>query len=309
MRHHEMMNNNHDQIAKALIEALPAFMRLKGKIVVIKYGGAAMENERLIETVLRDIILLAAVGGQPVIVHGGGKAISKAMREANLQPVFIQGMRYTDAATVEIIERTFSQRITPGIVEKLEKLGAQAVEVSGVEVLRAKKLWASVPATKGKNKDEEENAEPIDLGFVGEVTEVKAGVIQSILRRGQIPVISPIAVDKQGQRYNVNADVAAAAVAGALKANTLIFLSDVNGVLRNLSEMNSRIPVLTEKQIFELRKQGVIDGGMLPKLDSALASMRAGVEHVYLLDGRTPHGLLLKLFTRADLGTDILFER
>ncbi|MCS7062844.1 MAG: acetylglutamate kinase [Methylacidiphilales bacterium] len=297
------MNNQHDQVAKALIEALPALLRLKGEIVVVKYGGSAMENERLVEGVLRDVILLAAVGIFPVVVHGGGKLISKAMREANLQPVFIQGMRYTDEATIKIIEKTFNESITPVIANRIVELGAKACAISGVEVLKARKLFVKLPMTKGKAKDSPQ--EPIDLGLVGEVTEVKTAVITACIRRGEIPVISPIAVDKQGQRYNVNADVAASAVAEALKANTLIFLSDVNGVLRNASDPNSRIPVLTEKQIADLCKQGVIDGGMLPKLDSAMAAIRAGVKNVYLLDGRMPHGLLLKLFTRADVGTEI----
>ncbi len=297
--------NNHDLVAKALIEALPALLKLKDKLIVIKYGGSAMENERLIEAVLRDVTLLAAVGIHPILVHGGGKAINKAMREANLQPTFIQGMRYTDAATIEIVERTFKQAITPMIVANLEELGAQAISISGTEILRAKKLLLSPPPSKNKKIGTDQPAEPIDLGFVGEITEIKTPPLLSAIRQGKIPVISPIATDRQGQRYNINADVAAAAIAQALKAHTLIFLSDVNGVLRNPSDTTSRIPVLTEKQIIELRKQNVIDGGMIPKLESALAAMHGGVENVHLLDGRTLHVLLLKLFTRADLGTDI----
>ncbi len=297
--------NNHDLVAKALIEALPALLKLKDKLIVIKYGGSAMENERLIEAVLRDVTLLAAVGIHPILVHGGGKAINKAMREANLQPTFIQGMRYTDAATIEIVERTFKQAITPMIVANLEKLGAQAISISGTEILRAKKFLLSPPPSKNKKIDPDQPPEPIDLGFVGEITEIKTPPLLSAIRQGKIPVISPIATDRQGQRYNINADVAAAAIAQALKAHTLIFLSDVNGVLRNPSDTASRIPVLTEKQIIELRKQNVIDGGMIPKLESALAAMHGGVENVHLLDGRTLHVLLLKLFTRADLGTDI----
>jgi acetylglutamate kinase len=301
----EMNINNHDLVAKALIEALPALLKLKDKLIVIKYGGSAMENERLIEAVLCNITLLAAVGIHPILVHGGGKAINKAMRDANLQPTFIQGMRYTDAATIEIVERTFNQVITPKIVASLQKLGAQAIPIPGTEILRAKKLLLMPLPSKSKKIDSAQATEPIDLGFVGEITEIKTLPIQAVIRQGKIPVISPIATDRQGQRYNINADVAAAAIAQALKAHTLIFLSDVNGVLRNPTDVTSRIPVLTEKQITELRKQNVIDGGMIPKLESALIAMHGGVQNVHLLDGRAPHALLLKLFTHADLGTDV----
>jgi acetylglutamate kinase len=296
---------NHEQVAKALTESLPVLLKLRRKVVVIKYGGSAMESERLIEMVLRDVILLSAVGMEPVIVHGGGKAINKAMREANLQPTFVHGMRYTDAATIAIIEQTYRNEITPSIVEKLQKLGGKGVEISGIDVLRAKKMLVLPPQSKGKQNYDEEHQEAIDLGFVGEVVEVKTGVIRAVTRKEAIPVISPIAVDRDGQRYNVNADLAAAAVAKALKAHTLIFLTDVNGVLMNASDTNSRISFLTEKQISELRKQGVIEGGMLPKLDAAVACLKAGVQQVYMLDGKMPHAILLKFFTKADLGTDI----
>jgi acetylglutamate kinase len=281
--------------ADVLIEALPYFQRFRGQTMVIKYGGAAMENPDLVESVLSDVVFLEAVGINPVIVHGGGKAITAAMREENITARFVDGLRVTDAASISIIDRVLTKVIGPSLAEQIEKLGGRAEAVSGKDVLVAEKMAPQADATGAK----------IDLGFVGDILSVDVGPIQKRVDTETVPVISPLARGRDGKIYNINADIAAAKIARALRAHRIIYLSDVNGVRRNPSDENSLIPSLTSEQIGRLKEEGVIAGGMIPKVDSALEALAGGVGKAHFLDGRQPHSLLLELFTDAGVGTEI----
>lgn len=281
--------------AATLIEALPYIQQFRGQTVVIKYGGAAMENDALVEGVLRDVVFLEAVGINPVLVHGGGKAITRAMKERGVVAKFIDGLRVSDAESMDVIEKTLSSEINPGIVDAIKKLGGKARGFSGKEVLIARKMEYRLAKT----------GEPVDLGFVGDILGVDTGPLRDAVRAEVMPVISPLARDGDGRVYNINADVAAGEIAQALKADKIIYLSDVNGVLRDFKDPQSTISTLTIKEIDELKKQGVIDGGMLPKVDSAVEALRHGVKKVHFLDGRMAHSLLLEVFTDAGVGTEI----
>jgi acetylglutamate kinase len=281
--------------AEALIEALPYLQKFRNKVMVIKYGGAAMENEGLIESVLRDIIFLEAVGINPVVVHGGGKAITRAMKDSGLTATFIDGLRVSDKESMKVIEKTLAEEINPSIVKKMVQFGGKAKGVPGRTVLEAKKI---------EYRDAKTN-QSIDLGFVGDITKVRADVLKKSIAAEEVPVISPIAEDGKGQVYNINADIAASEIAQALKAYKIIYLSDVNGIMRDPSRPDSTISTLTIGQIDQLKKEGVLDGGMLPKVDSAVKALNNGVEKVHFLDGRIPHSLLLEIFTDAGIGTEI----
>lgn len=281
--------------ADALIEALPYFQRFRGHTVVIKYGGAAMENPVLVQSVLRDVVFLEAVGINPVIVHGGGKAITAEMRKENLSARFVDGLRVTDAASISIIERVLTDVISPSLVQQIEKFGARARAISGKDVLVADKTAPHPDATGTK----------VDLGFVGDIMSVYATPIQKLIDAEIVPVIAPLGRGRDGQIYNINADVAASKIAQALHAHRIIFLSDVNGVRRDPAEESSLIPSLNPEQIARLKEEGIIAGGMIPKVDSALEALAGGVAKVHFLDGRQPHSLLLELFTDAGIGTEI----
>ncbi len=281
--------------AATLIEALPYIQQFRGQTIVIKYGGAAMENEALVEGVLRDVVFLEAVGINPVLVHGGGKAITRAMKERGVVAKFIDGLRVSDAESMDVIEKTLSGEINPGIVDAIKKLGGKARGFSGKEVLIARKMEYRLAKT----------GEAVDLGFVGDILGVDTGPLRDAVRAEVMPVISPLARDGDGRVYNINADVAAGEIAQALKADKIIYLSDVNGVLRDFKDPQSTISTLTIAEIDELKKQGIIDGGMLPKVDSAIEALRHGVKKVHFLDGRMAHSLLLEVFTDAGVGTEI----
>jgi acetylglutamate kinase len=286
--------NEHSKAA-TLIEALPYIQNFRGQTIVIKYGGAAMENETLVEGVLRDIVFLEAVGINPIVVHGGGKAITSAMKERGVVAKFIDGLRVSDADSMDVIEKTLAAEINPGIVEKINRLGGKAKGFSGTDVLIARKM------TYHKAK----TGEAVDLGFVGDIVGVDTGPLREAVRLEVMPVISPLARDGDGKTYNINADVAAGEIAQALKASKIIYLSDVNGVLLDPKDPESTISTLTIAAIDQLKKQGVIAGGMLPKVDSAVEALRKGVQKVHFLDGRIPHALLLEIFTDAGVGTEI----
>jgi len=281
--------------ADALLEALPYFQQFRGRTVVIKYGGAAMENPDLVESVLHDVVFLEAVGINPVVVHGGGKAITAAMRKENLTAQFVHGLRVTDAASITIIDRVLNEVIGPSLAAKIQELGGKAQVLSGKNVLVAEKAAPHTDASGTK----------IDLGFVGDITAVDIGQVQRLIDSEITPVISPLGLGTDGQAYNINADIAAAKIAQALKAHKIIYLSDVNGVRRDPRDENSLISTLTPAQIQQLKQQGIIDGGMIPKVDSALEALASGVAKVHFLDGKQPHALLLELFTDAGIGTEI----
>jgi acetylglutamate kinase len=286
------MRNNRTEV---LLEALPYFQEFRGRTLVIKYGGAAMENPELVESVLRDVVFLEAVGINPVVVHGGGKAITAEMRKENLAAKFVDGLRVTDAASLGIIDRVLTGTISPGLVEKIRSFGGRAEVLSGKSVLAARKAPLYRDSTGAM----------VDMGLIGEVTSVDTARIQKLIDREIVPVISPLGLGADGQVYNVNADIAAAKVAEALQAHKLIYLSDVNGVRRDPKDENSLISTLTPAQIEKLKNEGVIAGGMVPKVNSALEALAGGVGKVHFLDGRQAHSLLLELFTEAGIGTQI----
>lgn len=283
--------------ADVLLEALPYLQRFRGKTFVIKYGGSFMDSPDPSgrEGVARDIVFLAAAGLHPVVVHGGGKAITRAMEQAGLKASFIQGQRVTDERTARVVEQVLSRDINPHIVNTINKLGGQALGFSGADIFTCRKLALAGPG-----------GEPLDLGFVGEVTRVNTGPLLDCLGRGVIPVVSPTARGGDGPPYNCNADVAAAQAAIALKAQRLVFMSDVPGLLRDPQNPATVISRLRLGEVAGLKKEGVIDKGMIPKVDSAVAAVQAGVEKVSFVDGRVSHALLLEIFTEEGPGTEVV---
>jgi acetylglutamate kinase len=263
---------------------------------VIKYGGSAMEDEQVVERFLRDVVFLAAVGIQPVLVHGGGKAITQKMRDAGLKPRFVNGLRVTDEQTIKIVEEVLDNEINPGIVKQIAAFGGAARGIAGKHVLVAQKL---PPQTEGK-------AVAVDLGFTGEVVSVRTQKIAEALEDHAIPVMSPLGQDEKGVVLNVNADTAAGTLAATLKATKVIYLSDVPGIMRDPGDKNSLIPTVTRESIESLIEEEIIAGGMIPKVESALHALEGGVKKVHFIDGRVPHALLLEIFTNSGIGTEVV---
>lgn len=288
-----------DLIAKAatLLEALPYIQRFNGATFVVKYGGSFMDSPdpAVREGVARDVVFLEAVEINPVVVHGGGKAITRAMEKAGLAARFIQGQRVTDEPTVEIVDRVLSREINPEIVATINRLGGVARGIAGPEIFHCRKAETRAP-----------DGSVVDLGFVGEVTEVNTEPLLECIRQGITPVISPTARGEDGHLYNCNADVAAARVAIALKARRLVFMSDVPGLLRDPKNPDSVISHLQVSEVTQLKASGVVDKGMIPKVDSAVAALKSGVEKVSFVDGRVAHAVLLEIFTDEGVGTEVV---
>jgi acetylglutamate kinase len=287
-----------DQISKAavLLEALPYMQSFRGQTFLIKVGGSAMEEQSLVDSLLRDIVFLEAVGINPVLVHGGGKAINKAMKDSGLEAKFIGGLRVTDEATISIVEETLARVINPDLVQRIKGLGGRSIGLPGTTVFSGKRMLGKDPST----------GQSVDLGFVGEVTECNTEVIDLAVAGEVVPVVSPVAREIGTRNtLNVNADIAACALAKKLKATKLIFLSDVLGVMRDPNDNTTLIPTLNESSIAQLKKEGIISGGMIPKVDSALDSLHGGVGKVHMIDGRIPHSLVLECFTDRGIGTEI----
>ena len=296
---HRSLNRVQDLISKAdvLLEALPFLQRFRGRIFVVKYGGSFMDSPdpEIRAGVARDIAFLAAAGILPVVIHGGGKAITRAMAKAGLQAAFIQGLRVTDEATAAVVEQVLSREINPEVVAAINQFGGRARGFSGTDIFTARKLWLRDAA-----------GAKLDAGFLGEVAAVRTAPLLECLREGVIPVSSPTARGEDGRVYNCNADTAAAHAAIALRAARLIFMSDVPGVMRDPKDPSTVIPRLRADEAEGLKKSGVIDKGMIPKMDGALAALRAGVEKISLVDGRVPHAILPGIFSREGIGTDLL---
>jgi acetylglutamate kinase len=282
--------------AEVLIEALPFIQKFRGQLFVIKYGGAAMEDDHVVERFLRDVVFLEAVGINPVLIHGGGKTITARMREAGLKPRFVNGLRVTDEQSISIVEDVLDNQLNPAIAAKICEFGGDAVGIHGKDVLVGKKL---PPQTEGKETG-------IDLGFVGEVIDVKLEPILKAVSQEIVPVISPLARDGKNAVLNINADIAAGTLAGLLKAEKFIYLSDVPGIMRVPTDKDSLIPSVSREEIEKLREDEIITGGMIPKVESALHAINLGVKKVHFIDGRTPHSLLLEIFTNSGVGTEIV---
>ncbi len=284
--------------ADVLIEALGFIRKFHGRFTVIKVGGSVMEDPQSLRALLVDVVFMQTVGMRPVLVHGGGKAITAAMERAGLEARFVRGRRYTDEATLEIVARVLAEEINADIERHINKFGGRA---SGLhhkthQCLYGRKLWLDDPS-----------GERIDLGRVGEVDEVDATPIENLCLAGVVPVLPSLAEDQdeEGRLLNVNADTAAAAVAQAIKADKLVFLTDTPGILRDRNEPGSLIRGLNPATCQELIAQGVIDRGMIPKVEACLASLEAGVKKTHIIDGRLSHSLLLEIFTQTGIGTEI----
>lgn len=277
--------------AATLIEALPYIQRFNRKIIVVKYGGSAMADEELKKNVIKDVVLLKLVGFKPIIVHGGGKEISKWVTKTGMEPHFVNGLRVTDEPTMEIAEMVLN-RVNKSLVSMVHELGVKAVGISGKDgmLLRVDKKLSG-----GK-----------DIGFVGEVKEVNPEIIYDLLEKDFLPIICPIGFDDEFNSYNINADDAACAIATAVHAEKLAFLTDVEGVYANPYDATSLISELTTDQMQELLNSGNVGGGMLPKLKNCLDAVNNGVSRVHIMDGRIAHCLLLEIFTNRGIGTAIL---
>lgn len=277
--------------AATLIEALPYIQRFNRKIIVVKYGGSAMADEELKKNVIKDVVLLKLVGFKPIIVHGGGKEISKWVTKTGMEPHFVNGLRVTDEPTMEIAEMVLN-RVNKSLVSMVHELGVKAVGISGKDgmLLRVDKKLSG-----GK-----------DIGFVGEVKEVNPEIIYDLLEKDFLPIICPIGFDDEFNSYNINADDAACAIATAVHAEKLAFLTDVEGVYANPYDSTSLISELTTDQMQELLNSGNVGGGMLPKLKNCLDAVNNGVSRVHIMDGRIAHCLLLEIFTNRGIGTAIL---
>jgi acetylglutamate kinase len=283
--------------AKVLVEALSWIQRFRGRYVVVKLGGSTLDDIAAVNSLLTDVVFMATVGMRPVIVHGGGRAISAAMNAAGIEPKFVDGRRFTDRPTLQIASRVLIDDICQSIVDRINHNGARATGLHfGTEnVLTAQKLTL-------KTADGTE----LDLGHVGHVTDVDIDTLNRVCSTGTIPVIPSIALSDVGHRLNVNADTAAAAVARALSAEKLIFLSDIPGILTNLSDPSSRLSHVTAAQVRGLIADGTIAGGMVPKVEAALDSLRAGVHKVHIVDASMPHSLLLEIYSDTGVGTEIV---
>jgi acetylglutamate kinase len=287
-----------DLIAKAstLLEALPYIQKFSGETFVVKYGGSFMDSPDadIRNGVARDIVFLEAVEINPVVVHGGGKAITRAMEKAGLTANFIQGQRVTDEATAQIVDDVLTREINPEVVKAINTLGGQAVGFAGPDIFKCRKLWLD---------DKENPGKKIDVGYVGEVIEVNVAPLKECIWCGHTPVISPTARGEDGKIYNCNADVAAAMTAIALNAKRLVFMSDVPGLMRDPKDVSTVIAYLQTSEVPALKAAGIVDKGMIPKVDSAVAAIKAGVEKVSFVDGRVPHAVMLEIFTDKGVGT------
>lgn len=292
--------------AAALIEAHQYIRRFRDKVVVVKLGGSVQEDQDKLQAMLRDVSFMAAVGMRPVIVHGGGKAITAAMERAGLKATFVQGRRYTDRATLEIAERVLCEEINRELVDCLRAEGSQAIglHAMGSCVLFGERTLLADPATGERT---------VDIGYVGEVTEVNTVLLQALCEDGFVPVLAPIAICRAATpegvwKLNVNADTAAGKVAAALKAEKLVMISDTHGIRTDPKNPESYASTLTRAEISKLVETGVIGEGMLPKVEACLTALRAGVPKAHIIDGRVPHSVLLEIYTDAGIGTQIVLD-
>ena len=277
--------------AEVLIEALPYIQRFNRKVIIIKYGGSAMVDEELKRNVIKDAVLLKLVGFKPIIVHGGGKEISKWVGKVGMEPKFVNGLRVTDASTMEIAEMVLN-RVNKNLVQLIQQLGIKAVGISGKD--------GGLLHVHKKDSDGQ------DIGFVGEIDAVEPKILYDLLEKDFLPIVCPIGYDDRFDTYNINADDAACAIAKAMKAEKLAFLTDIEGVYRDFNDKSTLISELTIEEAEEFIKSGAAMGGMIPKLSNCVDALKKGVSRVHILDGRIPHCVLLEIFTHKGIGTAIL---
>lgn len=274
--------------AQVLSEALPYIQAYRNKIVVIKYGGNAMKNEALQQAVMSDIVLLNTVGVKVVLVHGGGPEINQMLARLGMESKFVGGLRYTDAATAEVVQMVLSGKVNKNLVNKIERSGGRALGLCGMDggMIRAQKLQGET-----------------DLGFVGEIVSVDTAPVTDALDRGYIPVIATVGCDESGQVYNINADTAAARIASELGAYNVILMTDIRGLLRDKDDESTLIPHVNVSEVPYMKKQGILSGGMIPKIDCCVEAVRRGVKQAVIIDGRIPHAILIEMLSDAGAGT------
>ncbi len=285
-------NFSNAERAEVLTQALPYIKRYNGKVVVIKYGGNAMINEELKRQVMEDIVLLWLIGVKVVLVHGGGPEISETMEKLGKKAVFVDGLRVTDKETVDIVQMVLAGKVNKTLVNLLEMKGGKAMGISGMD---GRLIEAQI-------KDEK-------LGYVGKITKIHINPVTDLLEKGYIPVISTVGCDKQGNTYNINGDTAAAYIAGALGAERLIMMTDIAGILRDKDDPKTLIPDVTIEEAKQLEKEGVVSGGMIPKVDCCIEAIDKGVKNVIIMDGRVPHSILMEILTDEGAGTMVMGAR
>lgn len=283
------MQIDYDIRANVMVEALPYLQEYNDKVVVVKYGGNAMTNETLKQAVMQDIVLLSLVGIKVVLVHGGGPEINAMLKKINKPSEFVNGLRYTDEETIDIVQMVLAGKVNKDLVQLLQQAGGKAIGLCGLD---GKLIQA-------------EQLNP-DLGFVGEITDINPEVINTALNNGYIPVISTVATGKNGEVYNINADTAAARIAAEMKAANLILLTDIKGLLEDKDDENTLIRTVGVSEVPYLKKQGIITGGMIPKIDCCVEAVRRGVKKTNIIDGRIPHSILIELLTDTGAGTMII---
>ena len=281
--------------AGVLVEALPYIQKFRNSIMVVKFGGSAMEDEELVRGTMRDIVMLEAIGIRPVVVHGGGKAISAALKEQGIPVKFVNGLRYTCGQTIGVVDDVL-HKVNAHLVELGKEFGGPVCGISGKQILKAKRTLSTDPATGAQE----------DVGFVGEVTGVDVTAIMEALAKGQTPILTPLGTGLDGQIYNINADTAACKIAEALHARKLVFMSDVPGILADKEDESSVIETIKTDEIDKLIADGTLSGGMLPTLASCVSALNAGINKVHMIDGRKRHTLLLEIFTDTGIGTQIV---
>ena len=293
-----MFHTMKDLIYKAdvLVEALPFIQRFRNSLMLVKFGGSAMENPDLVAGAMRDVVMLEAIGIRPVVVHGGGKAISAELKRQNIPVKFVNGLRYTCERTIRVVDDVLHNQVNRELVCLGSRAGGSLVGVSGKTVLKARRTGSVDPVT-GKSED---------VGFVGEVIGVNPTPILDVLNSGAIPVVTPLGMGADGQIYNINADTAACRIAEALHVRKLVFISDVPGILADCKDESSVIPTIRTDEIEDLIRRGVLSGGMLPKIAGCVAALESGINKVHLIDGRLKHSLLLEIFTATGVGTQIV---
>jgi len=287
--------------ADALVEALPYIQQFTGKPVIIKFGGNAMENVQILDDVLEDVVFLATVGIKAIVVHGGGPQITRAMQQAGLSPRFVAGHRVTDAQTLDVVVRVLTDEVNGQVRSSIKAKGgrARSTFASGHSLIRARKKLMTVTEEDGRTTQH-------DVGYVGEVVSVELDAMLDLMADGSILAVPPVGQDDTGQLYNVNADTAAAAIAGACRAEKIVFLSNVHGIMADPGDPQSLLSTVAEDEIESLIERGIITGGMLPKVAACLHALDAGVRKAHIIDGRLPHSLLLEIFTDRGVGTQLL---
>jgi len=286
--------------AKILVEALPYIQEFHGKTIVIKYGGNAMINDELKQFVMEDVALMKYVGIKVVIVHGGGPEITGFLKKIGKESLFVSGLRVTDEETVEIAEMVLDGKINSEIVTLLNRKGLRAVGLSGKDanLICAEKKLATIYEQGEKTK--------VDIGYVGKSKQINIQIVTDLINAGYVPVIAPIGVGEDGKSYNINADYVAADISGALKAEKLLLLTDTEGVYKNFEDKSSFISTLQAEEAKKLIKEGIISGGMVPKVESCLRAIEKGANKAYIIDGRQPHSIILELFTDSGIGTEVV---